>query len=204
MLWNAVYKDLYMTKFELPINAWSMSKRNSFHHIFWWSQEEMVNVCADLADDFAKSKTMPGTRSSHHYVPISCNKIAHKFTSEDREFLQYDFDKSMTKEIDIKDTKCFWYASCLYNIFWRVGIVTEVNVHEGDLKIEFLHPQGPRKTFSWPSVANKCFVTASTFYALQQFQQPSLGECIGSQTLTLKKLWKHMKTIKCSCVYIKL
>ena len=73
----------------------------------------MVNVCADLADDFAKSKTMPGTRSSHHYVPISCNKIAHKFTSEDREFLQYDFDKSMTKEIDIKDTKCFWYASCL-------------------------------------------------------------------------------------------
>ena len=32
----------------------------------------MVNVCADLADDFAKSKTMPGTRSSHHYVPISC------------------------------------------------------------------------------------------------------------------------------------
>ena len=148
----------------------------------------MVNVCADLADGFSKSKTMPGTRSSHHYVPISCNKIAHKLTSEDREFLQYDFEKSMTKEINIKDTKCFWYASCLCNIFWRVGIVTEVNVHEGDLKIEFLLPQGPRKTFSWSSVANKCFVTASTFYALQQFQQPSLGECIGSQTLTLKKL----------------
>ena len=27
--------------------------------------------------------------------------------------------------------------------FWWVGIVTEVNVHEGDFKIEFLHPHGP-------------------------------------------------------------
>ena len=36
--------------------------------------------------------------------------------------------------------------------------MTEVNVHEGDMKIEFLHPHGPRKTFSWPFVADKCFV----------------------------------------------
>ena len=41
-------------------------------------QEEMVNVHADLVDCFA--------RSSHHFVPISCNKIAHKLTS-DSEFL---------------------------------------------------------------------------------------------------------------------
>ena len=125
---------------------------------FGVSQEEMVNVCADLEDHFAKSKTVPQTRSSHHFVPISCNKIAHKLTSEDREFLQFDFDKSLTKEIDIKNIKCFLYVSCIYNTFWWVGIVTEVNVHEGDLKIEFLHPHGPRKTFSWPSVADKCFV----------------------------------------------
>ena len=54
---------------------------------FGVSQEEMVNVRADLEDCFAKSKTAPETRSSHHFVPISCNKIAHKLTSEDREFL---------------------------------------------------------------------------------------------------------------------
>ena len=33
--------------------------------------------------------------------------------------------------------------------------MTEVNVQEGDLKIEFLHPHGPRKTFSWSSIAYK-------------------------------------------------
>ena len=128
---------------------------------FGVSQEEMVIVHADLEDRFGKSKTMPGTRSRQHFVPISCKKISHELKSEDREFLQFDFSKLLIKEIDIKNIKCFSYISCMYYTFWWVGIVTEVNVYEGDLKIEFLHPHGPRKTFSWPSVADKCFVPAS-------------------------------------------
>ena len=108
-------------------------------------QEEMV-----MEDCFAKSKTMPGTRSSYHFGPISCNKIAHKLTSDDREFLQFDFNKSLTEEIDTKNIKCFLYVSCISNTCWWAGIVTEVNVHEGDLKIEFLHLHTARKTFSWP------------------------------------------------------
>ena len=39
------------------------------------SQEEMVNVSTDLKDYFAKTNTMLGTRSSHHFVSISCNKL---------------------------------------------------------------------------------------------------------------------------------
>ena len=126
----------------------------------------MVNVCADLEDCFAKSKTVPGTRSSHHFVPIPCNTIAHKLTSEDREFLQFGFDKLLTKEIDIKSISCFSYVSFIYNTFWWVGIVTEANVGEGDPKIEFLHPNGLRKTFSWPSVADKYFVQASNILCI--------------------------------------
>ena len=148
------------------MNACSMCKRNSFHHIFGLSQEEMVNVCADLEDCFAESKTVPGTRSSHHFVPISRNKTAHKLTSEDREFLQFDFDKSSTKEIDIKNIKCFLYVSSIYDTFCWVGIVTEMNAQEGNLKIEFLLPHGPRKTFSWPSFADNCFVLVSNILCI--------------------------------------
>ena len=82
------------------------------------SHEEIVSVCADLEDRFAKSKTAPVTRSSHHFVSISCSKIAHKLTSENREFLQFDFDKSLTEKIDIKNIKCFSHVSCIYNTFW--------------------------------------------------------------------------------------
>ena len=59
--------------FELPINACSLCKRKSFHHIFGVSQEEVVNMCAELEGHLAKSKIMPGTRSSHPFVPIYCN-----------------------------------------------------------------------------------------------------------------------------------
>ena len=168
------------------------------------SQEEMVNIRADLEDRFAKSKTMPGTRSSHHFVPISCNKIANKLTSEDREFLQFDFDKSLTEKIDTKSIKFFSYVSCIYNTFWWVGIVTKMNVREGDLKIEFLHPHGPSKTSAGHLLLINVLSQRQTFYALSQLKQESLYECVGSQTLTLNKIWKLMKTIKCSCVYKKL
>ena len=51
--------------------------------------------------------------------------------------------------------------SAVYTIhFGLVGIVTEVSLHEGYLKIQFLHPHGPRKTFSRPFVADKCFAPA--------------------------------------------
>ena len=87
-------------------------------------------------------------------------------TSEDREFLQFDFDKSLTEEIAIKNIKSFLYVNNIYHTSRWVGIVTDVNVHEGDLKIEFLHPHGPRKTFSWPSVADKCFVSVSNILCI--------------------------------------
>ena len=64
----------------------------------------------------------------------------------------------------------------------------KVNVPEGDLKIEFLHTHGPRKTFSWSSVDDKCFVPASDILCVITALQQSLGKCNGSQTLTLKKL----------------
>ena len=44
--------------------------------------------------------------------------------------------------------------------------MTEVNVHEGDFKIEFLHSHGPRKTLRWSSVAGKCFFPASNILCI--------------------------------------
>ena len=78
------------------------------------SQEEMVNVCADLEGQFAKSKTVPGT-----------NKIAHKFTSEDREFLQFHFNKSLTEEIDLKSIQVFFTCQLYLQYILVDGIVTK-------------------------------------------------------------------------------
>ena len=38
-------------------------------------------------------------------------------------------------------------------------MVEKVNEDQGDATIEFLHPHGPRKSFNWPSIPDKCFVS---------------------------------------------
>ena len=88
------------------------------------------------------------------------------------------------------------YLSCIYNTFSWVSIVTEVNLHECDLKTEFLHPHGPRKTFSWPSVADKCFVPLSNIFCI--IIAPTTIKNVSNLRRWLwTKIWMHMKIIKC-------
>ena len=166
----------YVAKCSLrkPLQDQILSYQSMLHLCVWEitsitffgeSQEEMVNVCADLKDHFVKSKTMPGTRSSHHFVTISCNKIAHKLLHEDRVSLIW-FQQIIDWRNSYKNIKCFSYVSCIYDTFWWVCIVTEVNMHEADLKIEFFHQYGLRDTFCWPSVADNCFVPVSNILCI--------------------------------------
>ena len=73
--------------------------------------------------------------------------------------------------------------------------MTEVNVHEGDMKIEFLHPHGPRKTFSWPFVADKCFVPVTNVLCVITAPTTITGQmCRSSETdfeQTLKAYENH-------------
>ena len=63
-----------------------------------------------------------------------------------------------------------------------------MNVREGDLKIEFLHPHGPSKTSAGHLLLINVLSQRQTFYALSQLKQELLHECVGSQTLTLNKI----------------
>ena len=82
--------------------------------------------------------------------------------------------------------------------------MTEVNVHEDDLKIEFLHQHEPRKIFSWPSVADKCFVPESNISCVITAPTTIIGRMYWISDTDFEKTSKHMKTIKCNCVYKKL
>ena len=85
--------------------------------------------------------------------------------------------------------------------------MTEVNAHEGDLKIEFLHPHGPRKTFSCASLADKCFVPTSNILCVILAPTTITGQIYRisdtdfEQTL---KAYENHKIITFSHVYVKL
>ena len=86
------------------------------------------------------------------------------------------------------------YITCIYDTFWWVGIVAVVNVHEGYLKIEFLHPLGSRKASSWPSVADKCFVPASNILCVMTAPTTITRQIYWISDTDFQQI--HKKTIK--------
>ena len=42
--------------------------------------------------------------------------------------------------------------------FWWVEMITSIEKEEGDAKIEFMHPHGHKKAFSWTTVADTYYV----------------------------------------------
>ena len=62
-------------------------------HFFNISQVRMTTVRESLVKRFKEGKTIPGTRSSHHFIPVSTSKISHQLTSEDTDVVgTFDFD----------------------------------------------------------------------------------------------------------------
>ena len=55
--------------------------------IFGIDKEDMVEVREKMEKRFEDGKTVPGTRSSHHFIPQSASQIGHKLCSEDELFV---------------------------------------------------------------------------------------------------------------------
>ena len=76
---------------------------------FGISREEMLEARKSLKNRFGRSKRVPGTRASHHFIPQSCNTIAHKLTSEDEKFIDtFDFDKNYIEPTHLRGFKVFF------------------------------------------------------------------------------------------------
>ena len=83
--------------------------------------------------------------------------MGHKLTSEDESFTDvHNFD--VPTIFNMADFTPSTYVTCIYNSFWWVGIITLVNREAGDVKVNFMHPHGPRKTFNWPQHTDTCYV----------------------------------------------
>ena len=103
----------------------------------------MVEVREKMEKRFEDGKAVPGTRSSHHFIPQSASQSGHKLYGEDVSFVDiHDF--KIPIRVDIGDTAPSLYISCLYNSLWCVGLVNKVDEEQGDVDVQFMHP--PRTT----------------------------------------------------------
>ena len=60
----------------------------------------------------------------------------------------YTFNFSLPKTLEISDIRPSTYVTCLYNSFWLIEMVTDVDAVQGDVKVDFMYPHGPRKLFN--------------------------------------------------------
>ena len=125
------------------------------------SKERMEEVRVELRERFAMGHTIPGTRSYHFFRPVSTNVIAYKRTAEDDAFAG-SFNITGEPDIDARVTteaiRLNVYVACRYDEKWWIGVVEEVNEMEQDVKINFLHPPGPARSFRWPRRPDVCWV----------------------------------------------
>ena len=123
---------------------------------FGISKETIDEVHKSLEEWFSRGNTVPGTQSSHHFIPLSSSKIAHKLSSKDESHAgAHEFNLPTT--FQLCDIRPVTYVTYLYDSFWWVRLVTQVDVKQGDVKVQFMFPHGACKTFNWPETEDSCY-----------------------------------------------
>ena len=105
------------------------------------SKGTMGGVYKSFVEWYSRGNTVPGTQSSHHFIPLSSSKIAHKLSSENESHDDtHDFNLPTT--FQLCDIRPMTYVTCLYDSFWWVGLVTQVDVEQGDVRVNFCSHMG--------------------------------------------------------------
>ena len=122
--------------------------------------DHMVNVRDYLNKRFKNGRTMPGTRSFHHFFPVSTKTISFKSTSEDTEFngifnIIKDGKENSSFEVEEQAIKLMDFVACKYDNFWWLGLISEINNTEKD------NAHVPSKSFTWPNRDDCCWVPFS-------------------------------------------
>ena len=113
------------------------------------STEEYENEKAHLEQRFQKSKTIPGTRSLHSFVPTSKDTILTKrysLSNVSRE------ERVTALASDLELDQVSGYVTCVHNNQWWVACVLKTDSESLEVKLSLLHPHGPCHSFKYPSV----------------------------------------------------
>ena len=142
--------------------------------IFFGIDKDMVEVREKMEKSFKDGKTVPGTRSSHYFIPQSASEIGHKLGNEDDSFVDIHHFKIPT-QVDIGDIAPSSYISYMYNPLWWVGLVNKVDEGQGDVDVQFMHPHEQQKTFNWPQGSASCYVPKKNIVCAIQARNTTTG-----------------------------
>ena len=156
----------------LSCGAGSMPRKSEINYLLWhWQKRHVRGEREKMDKRLEDGKAIPGTRSSHHFIPQSASQIGHKLCIEDDSFVDIHNFKIPTR-VDTGDIAPLSYISCLYNSFGWVGLVNKVDEEQGDVDVQFMHPHGPWETFNWPEGGDSCYVPIKNIVLYRHLLQP--------------------------------
>lgn len=125
---------------------------------FYVSNTEVDKFHPGQATRFASAKKVPGTRSHHCFIPIDkynlkISRISGDNTATNVRISDINEEDDMPVGLDLHPGQ---YVAAFYDGEWFLGNVVEVEPE--DILVDFLHPKGPAKSFSWPSRKDQCWV----------------------------------------------
>ena len=148
-------------------------------------QESMISY-ENLEKCYEGGDTVSGTQSSHHFVLLSSSQTDHKLISEGKSYVDIHYFNVSTF-LEIGDISPSAYVTCIYNLFWSVGMVSLVEIAATDVTdFDFIHPHGPRKTFN----SNVMFLSRN----IQKISTPatSTARAYKVNDENYKKLFLHL------------
>ena len=106
---------------------------------------------------------LPGTKSFHHFIPLSTEVIAVKTVSTDEEYDSvFNFRTGKWDGQDASPAVSVTggeFVVCEYGKQFWIGTVLTVDDIEKDCLIQFMHPHLPANSFTWPQPrADQCNV----------------------------------------------
>ena len=160
-------------------------------------KDDMVEVRAKLEKRYEDGDTVAGTRSCHHFEPISTTSIRAKQLSDDKSYLidNHSFYVMPAAEEMEKSLQPNDYAACLFDGYWWVVRIEQVNLENKDVTCQFMHPHGPTQNnnFHWPTREDNGWVPFGKF--IMKIDPPSCTSNSGRQFQINGNQFVHINNI---------
>ena len=139
---GTVKRKIARTSLQRPVNNQILFQgcRNLLRIIYQWHQilhykkDDMTEIRKRLEKRYKLGSTVPGTRNSRYFEPVSTGKIQGKFVCADTLFSICHTFSQPDEHIHtgmIKSLKPMDYVTCIYDNYWWLALVEEVNDAEG-------------------------------------------------------------------------
>lgn len=112
-----------------------------------------------LAERFANSITLKGTRSHHCFIMTGNGQLMMKRLSDDVHQTK-EFTSVVHNKVNVDELQPGKFVACVYDKKWYIGCILEYCEDQNDVKVDFMKQSEISAIFRWPSESRRdiCWV----------------------------------------------